>query len=819
MELEELLRQGIAEAQEASTSQVRRERLHHVQLARSFLTAALRRYGRGEQGGSPEVCAHLLAVLLKLGEDARCVQGILAECGAGLFSRAAPAHLTGSAGSGAPRGSGELTPEGRLTPSEHSSADDEPPAKLWDYDEMKENFLAEDSSDEEKDMPATSPGGIILAPDPQLDGSPAPSPAFSVASLGTASEGVRLRHVTLSPVQERDDHDDQGHGHHSNLPPSPATPMDVGSVAAPTPEAGSSPWVAAALELDAEAATQESPQFRSDRGHIISGGYDARAVNSTRPSPLANALRLCPASPSRFSHVRSAVDDAAAAAATTFEWPNSRGTASESQPQSPAMSSSSSRRATLQPQQAGGALAGKRRQGRNNSLQTPSSAVSETVTSSSTSNLTSMLASTTATSQAATSDLTPAGQRIPQDSLGPSIPGPRQKRRQPSQSSSSGSQNASDSETGAVKRNTFAGTIKESINEEGADDGQKWSTHPTTPSESPGAIHAANTSAVVSAGVRRSHRRQPSGQSDCFSTPGVPAASPGGTWDTLSLAGSYAPSKAHSPFAAAAVCRAGWLTPPANATAPSNSLEKAPDWSSDLLSVRILNGVSGEEEVRFNASLKACSAEAPLFLAMLDRLCLEHAGQPLAGLNWLSREGDARDRFERRKCDARMADELFHEWQDLGKEAVLLLCTIPVTPPSELLPSKARLKVITPARVAIGDPSPVRLQLDTSILEEGHEYSVAFTHQWTNMTYSAEANLMKNSKGVEVTVPWQMLTLTSSSTADGLYDVHLVIDQTRRSENRRTLTVGSSESEMSSSSATKSEATSSFVPIGRTGSD
>lgn len=281
----------------------------------------------------------------------------------------------------------------------------------------------------------------------------------------------------------------------------------------------------------------------------------------------------------------------------------------------------------------------------------------------------------------------------------------------------------------------------------------------------------------------------------------------------MSLAGSYAPSKVPSPFAAAAVSGAGWLTPPAAA------LEKAPkEASSDMLSVRILNGVSGEEEVRFTASLKACSSEGQL-LTMLDRLCLQHAGEPLAGLNWLSRDSRGKDRFERRKCDARMAEELFDEWQDSAKEAVLLLCTIPVTPPSELLPSKVRLKGITPARVSIGDPNPVRLQLDTSVLEEGHEYSVAFTHQWTNMTYSAEASLMKSNKGVEATVPWQMLTLTSSSTADGLYDVHLVIDQTRRSENRRTLTVGSSESEMSSSSAAKSEATSSFVPIGRTGSD
>merc|ERR1740127_132523 len=99
-------------------------------------------------------------------------------------------------------------------------------------------------------------------------------------------------------------------------------------------------------------------------------------------------------------------------------------------------------------------------------------------------------------------------------------------------------------------------------------------------------MQAATTSAVVSAGIRRSHRRQPSGQSDWSGV--APAASPGGAWDTLSLAGSYAPSKAPSPFAPAAVSRAGWLTPPANAMASTNALGKALDGSSDLLSVRIL---------------------------------------------------------------------------------------------------------------------------------------------------------------------------------------------------------------------------------------
>jgi len=293
--------------------------------------------------------------------------------------------------------------------------------------------------------------------------------------------------------------------------------------------------------------------------------------------------------------------------------------------------------------------------------------------------------------------------------------------------------------------------------------------------------------------------------------------------DTLSLAGSYAPSMAPSmapsPFNPVAVPRSEMFASTPTAAQGDSLTMKASlasdeaalhQQNSETLRVQILNGVSGEEEVRFHAPLQDCNSEQ-LFLKMLDGLCLQHSGHALAGLNWLSREGKEGDRFHRRKCDLRMVEELFDEASGTG--AVLLLCTVPVQPPTELTASKVRLKGIAPARVFCGAVQPVRLQLDTSMLEEGHEYSVAFTHQWTNMTYSAEATQMQNNKGVELTVPSQMLTMSSNSTTDGLYDVHLVIDQSLRSENRRTLTVGSAESELSSSSTAKSEATSSFEPI------
>eukprot|EP00429_Kryptoperidinium_foliaceum_P115143 CAMPEP_0176316784 /NCGR_PEP_ID=MMETSP0121_2-20121125/68908_1 /TAXON_ID=160619 /ORGANISM="Kryptoperidinium foliaceum, Strain CCMP 1326" /LENGTH=86 /DNA_ID=CAMNT_0017658999 /DNA_START=36 /DNA_END=296 /DNA_ORIENTATION=- len=81
------------------------------------------------------------------------------------------------------------------------------------------------------------------------------------------------------------------------------------------------------------------------------------------------------------------------------------------------------------------------------------------------------------------------------------------------------------------------------------------------------------------------------------------------------------------------------------------------------------------------------------------------------------------------------------------------------------------------------------------------------------MTYSAPASLLPNMRGVQLTAPSAIIASTGpEATKDGLYDVHLVIDNAFRSENRKTLTVGSAESELSSSS-TRSASASSFVPI------
>jgi len=161
-----------------------------------------------------------------------------------------------------------------------------------------------------------------------------------------------------------------------------------------------------------------------------------------------------------------------------------------------------------------------------------------------------------------------------------------------------------------------------------------------------------------------------------------------------------------------------------------------------------------------------------------------------------------------------MVEELFDSDKKSKGPTVLLLCTVPVKPPSELPSSKVRLKNLTPSRVTCGQGMPVTIVLDTSPLEELHEYSAAFTHQWSNQTYTTEAKLQSNRKGVELEVPWQILA--ASSPTDGLYDVHLIVDNAARSENRRTLTVVSAESELSASSQTDSQRSTSgeFAPIG-----
>lgn len=269
-----------------------------------------------------------------------------------------------------------------------------------------------------------------------------------------------------------------------------------------------------------------------------------------------------------------------------------------------------------------------------------------------------------------------------------------------------------------------------------------------------------------------------------------------------------------SPSLQSLACRSTASSPfdecafPLNEMTPHVTLAQMPIGSRSTISVRVRNGVSGEEETRFAMSMDDCFSEQH-FLTVLERRSQQHVGQTLADLNWLhTQEGG---RLERRQCDLHMVEEIFKDGALQGNcPVVLLLCTVPATPPSELVAGRVRLRGLVPDRLAPAASAAVqRIRLETSALDAGSNYSVALTHQWSNVTYVAQAKLLHSRRGVEFYLPPQLLAASQSS-AEGLYDVHLVVDGKTRSQNRRGFTLGSSESELSSSTST-----SSFMPIRR----
>ena len=110
--------------------------------------------------------------------------------------------------------------------------------------------------------------------------------------------------------------------------------------------------------------------------------------------------------------------------------------------------------------------------------------------------------------------------------------------------------------------------------------------------------------------------------------------------------------------------------------------------------------------------------------------------------------------------------------------------------PLEVAP-KVRLKDLAPSKVVTGVSLPVRVQISTSLLAPGHQYRVACTHQWSHTTYDAEACLLPDHRGVELILPKRMLQ--PGPEREGLYDVHLVIDNAYRAENRKAITVMSAD--------------------------
>jgi len=289
-----------------------------------------------------------------------------------------------------------------------------------------------------------------------------------------------------------------------------------------------------------------------------------------------------------------------------------------------------------------------------------------------------------------------------------------------------------------------------------------------------------------------------------------------------SLPQSLAPSALASPFIGGASASRGaspFIGCLSRPITPPTIARTAGAGGSDVVSVRILNGVSGEEEIRFSIPQQSSFSEQH-FLSNLDKLCQQHTGQPLSDLKWLS-QAQAGGQYQRRKCDLSMVEELFSgNGGSRQCSPVLLLCTVPVPPPSELVAMKIRLKSIVPAKVlqpacAVDAPGnePVRVQINTTPLERNHEYAVAFTHQCSYMTYTSVATLLPSLRGVKAMVPRQMLAASSQNT-EGLYDVHLVVDGNFRSENRKALNVGSAESDLSSSCVSQGACSSgAYVPI------
>ena len=82
-----------------------------------------------------------------------------------------------------------------------------------------------------------------------------------------------------------------------------------------------------------------------------------------------------------------------------------------------------------------------------------------------------------------------------------------------------------------------------------------------------------------------------------------------------------------------------------------------------------------------------------------------------------------------------------------------------------------------------------KITLETSKLPEG-DYTVAFTDQWSNQSFYCEIlRILPNRKGVEFCLSNNQMSHSVSESGSVLYDVHLVWNSSKRSENRRALTL------------------------------
>jgi hypothetical protein len=262
------------------------------------------------------------------------------------------------------------------------------------------------------------------------------------------------------------------------------------------------------------------------------------------------------------------------------------------------------------------------------------------------------------------------------------------------------------------------------------------------------------------------------------------------------------------------------LGPRADVGAPLPLVLRPDDEHQDgvSLSVRILNGVSLEEQASFAMVISESSSPAEL-LPALDRLCQMHVGLPTMRLQYVATSyKDGARVCERRPVDRAMAEDirakLVRDRREQGVQSAaaehgfaLVLCTIPMSSVQEMEVCRVRLKNIQPG--AIPHDSTQRVVLKTTPLQDGHMYTVTLTNQWdSGKACFVGGQLLPDLSGVEFRLPPQM---ARSPQASGLYDVHLVIDHRYRAENRRALTVldapDDTESVISSEQSTQS-----FVP-------
>eukprot|EP00397_Hematodinium_sp_SG-2012_P008002 GEMP01008054.1.p1 GENE.GEMP01008054.1~~GEMP01008054.1.p1 ORF type:complete len:732 (+),score=127.13 GEMP01008054.1:649-2844(+) len=217
------------------------------------------------------------------------------------------------------------------------------------------------------------------------------------------------------------------------------------------------------------------------------------------------------------------------------------------------------------------------------------------------------------------------------------------------------------------------------------------------------------------------------------------------------------------------------------------------------LTVRVMNGVSEEEIAKFQLP-KSCFTSTHAFFHQLDRLCQDHAGHPLSRVHWLRLSPSG---TERRHADMRMLHELIHAPLAMP----LYLSTVPMPMPAELVPfsPSIRLKSLVPAKIIFSGktPSVPRVFLETTQLPRDNTYTIAFTDQWTSTTYIVEGFVAEEMCGVYFCIPNAMLQKEVRG-GSGLYDVHLLVNGTHRSDNRRALAVTNSDRAMSSNASSTS---------------